>query len=154
MLIPHLQKSLDALLSDVTTATGRILDRALGGLDITVDEAARLFDASGTDLTVMTAAADYLRKKTVGDVVTYVINRNINFTNVCVKACGFCAFSRGHLGEEGYFLPTEEVIRRGSELELHTPNALNARFITPRVAALMVRAGFQSFYLGFESRAY
>src|SRR3990172_2870513 len=112
MSIPHLQKSLDALLSDVTAATGRILDRALGGLDITVDEAARLFDASGTDLTVMTAAADYLRKKTVGDVVTYVINRNINFTNVCVKACGFCAFSRGHLGEDGYFLPTEEVIRR------------------------------------------
>jgi 7,8-didemethyl-8-hydroxy-5-deazariboflavin synthase CofH subunit len=51
----------------------------------------------------------------VGDVVTYVVNRNINFTNVCVKACGFCAFSRGHLAEEGYFLPTEEIIRRASE---------------------------------------
>ena len=55
------------------------------------------------------AAADALRARTVGDVVTYVINRNINFTNVCIKACGFCAFSRGHLAEEGYFLPVEEV---------------------------------------------
>ncbi|MSR83130.1 MAG: radical SAM protein [Candidatus Latescibacteria bacterium] len=57
--------------------------------------------------------------------------------------------------EEELLLPLlEEVIRRGYELELHTPNALNARFITPPVAQLMVRAGFQSFYLGFESSAY
>jgi FO synthase subunit 2 len=56
-----------------------------------------------------------LRKKTVGDVVTYVVNRNINFTNVCIKSCGFCAFSRGHLAEEGYFLPSEEIIRRACE---------------------------------------
>ncbi|MEK7210851.1 MAG: CofH family radical SAM protein, partial [Candidatus Binatota bacterium] len=115
MTIPHLQNSLDALLSGVTPAVGHILDRALAGEDITVEEATRLFDASGTDLLVMTAAADYLRKTTVGDVVTYVVNRNINFTNVCVKACGFCAFSRGHLGEEGYFLPLEEVIQRARE---------------------------------------
>ena len=115
MTIPHLQNSLDALLSGVTPAVGHILDRALAGEDITVEEATQLFDASGTDLLVMTAAADYLRKTTVGDVVTYVVNRNINFTNVCVKACGFCAFSRGHLGEEGYFLPLEEVIQRARE---------------------------------------
>ena len=63
----------------------------------------------------MIAAADCLRARTVGDVVTYVINRNINFTNVCVKACGFCAFSRGHLAEEGYFLPFEEILRRAHE---------------------------------------
>ncbi len=83
--------------------------------EIAVDEATQLFDAEGSDLLAMTAAADYLRSQTIGDVVTYVINRNINFTNVCVKACGFCAFSRGHLAEEGYFLPTEEIIRRATE---------------------------------------
>ena len=115
MTLPHLQTSLDALLSGVTPAIGRILDRALAGEDITVEEGAQLFDASGSDLLVMTAAADYLRKKTVGDVVTYVVNRNINFTNVCVKACGFCAFSRGHLAEEGYLLPLQEVIRRAQD---------------------------------------
>ncbi len=47
--------------------------------------------------------------------MTYVINRNINFTNVCIKHCGFCAFSRDHREEEGYFLPPEEVIRRAQE---------------------------------------
>jgi 7,8-didemethyl-8-hydroxy-5-deazariboflavin synthase CofH subunit len=115
MSLPHLQTALDRLLSTVSSAVGHILDRALAGADITVDEATSLFDADGSDLPAMTAAADYLRAKTVGDVVTFVVNRNINFTNVCVKACGFCAFSRGHLAEEGYFLPTEEIIRRANE---------------------------------------
>ena len=111
----HLQSSLDRVLSAVTPDIGRILDRALSGADITIEEATLLFDADGSDLLAMTAAADHLRAQTVGDAVTYVINRNINFTNVCVKACGFCAFSRGHLAEEGYFLPAEEVIRRARE---------------------------------------
>ena len=115
MSLPHLQTAIDRLLSTVGSTVGHILDRALAGADITVDEATRLFDADGSDLPALTAAADYLRAKTVGDVVTYVVNRNINFTNVCVKACGFCAFSRGHLAEEGYFLPAEEIIRRASE---------------------------------------
>jgi FO synthase subunit 2 len=51
----------------------------------------------------------------VGERVTYVVNRNINFTNVCVKRCGFCAFSRGHRAGEGYYLPIEEVVRRAKE---------------------------------------
>ena len=59
MKLSHLQMSLDALLSGVTPAIGSILDRALAGEDITVDEASQLFDASGDDLLVMTAAADY-----------------------------------------------------------------------------------------------
>jgi len=115
MDFPHLQSSLERLLSTLTPAMSRILDRALSNHEIAVDEATQLFDAEGSDLLAMTAAADYLRSQTIGDVVTYVINRNINFTNVCVKACGFCAFSRGHLAEEGYFLPTEEIIRRATE---------------------------------------
>lgn len=111
----QLKLALDALLSAVTPPIGRILDAALGGRDITVEEAAALFDASGADLPVIVAAADYLRKKSRADVVSYVVNRNINFTNVCVKGCGFCAFSRGHLAEEGYFLPVEEIVRRARE---------------------------------------
>jgi len=115
MSLPRLQSALDRLLSTVSSGVGAILDRGLAGADINVEEATRLFDADGSDLLALTAAADYLRVKTVGDGVTYVVNRNINFTNVCVKACGFCAFSRGHLAEEGYFLPTEEIIRRAQE---------------------------------------
>jgi 7,8-didemethyl-8-hydroxy-5-deazariboflavin synthase CofH subunit len=115
MTFPHLQESLDRLLANVAPQTARILDRALSGDDIGIDDAVWLFDADGSDLLALSVAADYLRAQTVGDVVTYVINRNINFTNVCVKACGFCAFSRGHLAEEGYFLPIEEVLRRAQE---------------------------------------
>jgi FO synthase subunit 2 len=58
-----------------------------------------------------------LRRQQVGDIVTYVVNRNINFTNVCVKACRFCAFSRTKRSEEGYFLDEEEVVRRAVEAQ-------------------------------------
>src|SRR5919198_164250 len=115
MDFPALRSSLERLLSTVTPSIGRILDRALSNNDIDIDQATQLFDARGSDLLAMIAAADHLRSQTVGDVVTYVINRNINFTNVCIKACGFCVFSRGHLAEEGYFLPIEEIIRRARE---------------------------------------
>ena len=117
MSLPHLQTALERVLSTVNSTVGAVLDRALAGADITVDEATHLFDADGPDLIALMVAADYLRAKTAGDRVTYVVNRNINFTNVCVKACGFCAFSRGHLAEEGYFLPTEEIIRRAREAQ-------------------------------------
>jgi len=117
MNFPHLQLSLERLLATASTGTANILERALCGEDIAIEDATRLFDAEGSDLLTMIAAADHLRAQTVGDVVTYVINRNINFTNVCVKACGFCAFSRGHLAEEGYYLPIEEIIRRAKEAQ-------------------------------------
>ena len=112
---PQLESTLERLLCTVSSQTAAILDRALSGKDIIIDEATRLFDADGSDLLAIIAAADDLRSRTVGDVVTYVINPNINFTNVCVKACGFCAFSRGHLADEGYYLPVEEIIRRAQE---------------------------------------
>jgi FO synthase subunit 2 len=115
MIMPHLEASLNRLLTTASPGTAAILDRALSGQDLSVDDATTLFEADGADLLAMLAAADQLRAQTVGDVVSYVINRNINFTNVCVKQCGFCAFSRGHLAEEGYFLPMEEIIRRATE---------------------------------------
>ena len=62
-----------------------------------------------------TMVADMLRRTKVGDKVTYVINRNINFTNVCIKRCGFCAYSRDFRNDEGYFLPISEVVRRAEE---------------------------------------
>ena len=92
-----------------------ILDKALEGRELSVEDGAALFDAEGPDLAQLIAAADDLRRRHVGDRVAYVINRNVNFTNVCVKRCGFCAFSRGHRAEQGYFLPTEEIQRRVRE---------------------------------------
>lgn len=92
-----------------------VLDRALGGEDITAGEATLLFSATGPDYNATVLVADELRRRTVGDIVTYVVNRNINFTNVCIKRCGFCAFSRDFREEEGYFLPIEEIVRRARE---------------------------------------
>ncbi|MCA9678993.1 MAG: 5-amino-6-(D-ribitylamino)uracil--L-tyrosine 4-hydroxyphenyl transferase CofH, partial [Myxococcales bacterium] len=60
-------------------------------------------------------AADELRARQAGPHVTYVVNRNINFTNVCIKRCGFCAFSRTRRSEEGYLLDVDEIVRRAVE---------------------------------------
>jgi FO synthase subunit 2 len=91
------------------------LHRALDGAEVTVDDGLALAEAQGRDLTALALVADEVRARQAGDVVTYVVNRNINFTNVCIKHCTFCAFSRDHREEEGYLLPVEEVIRRARE---------------------------------------
>jgi FO synthase subunit 2 len=92
-----------------------ILDQALQGGELSVEDGALLFTAEGADFERLLSTADEVRRRRVGDRVAYVINRNVNFTNVCVKRCGFCAFSRGHRAEQGYFLPTEEILRRVGE---------------------------------------
>jgi FO synthase subunit 2 len=113
---PHLYSSLDRLMGDIHPEVARVLDRALAGDDISVDDAVTLFDADGSANTnAIVMAADDLRRRTVGDVVTYIINRNINFTNVCIKHCTFCAFSRTHREEEAYYLPQSEIVRRARE---------------------------------------
>src|SRR5437868_8935657 len=93
----------------------RILGRALDGVEISWQDGVRLCETSGIDFQATVLAADELRRRQAGDIVTYVINRNVNFTNVCVKHCGFCAFSRAYRSEEGYFLPLDEIIRRAHE---------------------------------------
>ena len=109
--------SLDRLLAGIAPPVARILDRALSGTDITAEEAEALLTSSGRELSAAVLAADALRRETVGEIVTYVVNRNINFTNVCIKGCGFCAFSRDFREEEGYFLPEEEIVRRAREAQ-------------------------------------
>jgi 5-amino-6-(D-ribitylamino)uracil---L-tyrosine 4-hydroxyphenyl transferase len=106
---------IDSLLKNADPVVAAALDRALSDKDISVDEAVSLFDSTGLEMNLAVTVADELRRRAVGDNVTYVINRNINFTNVCIKQCGFCAFSRDFREEEGYFLPTEEVVRRARE---------------------------------------
>ena len=86
----------------------------------------------------------------VGDEVGYVVNRNVNFTNVCVKACRFCAFSRTRRSEEGYFLPIEEIVRRALEaqafgateicIQAGLAPGIDARFYVDLVRALKAAA--------------
>ena len=106
---------MEGLIRLLDPPVARILDRALAGEDISADEAVTLFGTTGLEYSAMTTVADELRRRAVGDVVTYVVNRNINFTNVCIKRCGFCAFSRDFREEEGYLLPMNEIIRRARE---------------------------------------
>src|SRR5437867_9687732 len=93
----------------------RVLSRALDGEDVSVADAMLLAEANGRDVHALTLVADELRRRQAGDVVTFVVNRNVNFTNVCIKHCTFCAFSRDHREEEGYLLPVEEIVRRARE---------------------------------------
>ena len=111
----HQAQNLEGMLKAIRPEVGAVLDRALSGLDITSEEAVVLFGTEGREYNAMVMVADDLRRRTVGDVVTYVVNRNINFTNVCIKRCGFCAFSRDFREEEGYLLPVDEIIRRARE---------------------------------------
>ncbi|MEC7748536.1 MAG: 5-amino-6-(D-ribitylamino)uracil--L-tyrosine 4-hydroxyphenyl transferase CofH [Chloroflexota bacterium] len=108
-------ENLGAIIGGIRPETAAVLNRALSGEDITSEEAVVLFGAEGQEYNAMVMTADELRRRTVGDIVTYVVNRNINFTNVCIKRCGFCAFSRDFRQEEGYLLPVEEIIRRAKE---------------------------------------
>ncbi|MFB5598359.1 MAG: 5-amino-6-(D-ribitylamino)uracil--L-tyrosine 4-hydroxyphenyl transferase CofH [Nitrosopumilaceae archaeon] len=106
---------LDPLLKNADPLISETLNRVLSDKEISENEAVRLYDAKGIDFHLVGMVANELRKRKVGDVVTYVVNRNINFTNVCIKRCGFCAFSRDFREEEGYLLPVEEIVSRAKE---------------------------------------
>jgi FO synthase len=96
-----------------------ILARAAAGESLSEAEIARLFQARGPEFFEICAAADALRRKVNGDTVTYVVNRNINYTNICYFKCQFCAFSKGKLSENlrgaPYDLGIDEVVRRAEE---------------------------------------
>jgi len=97
----------------------RILDKAADAQLLTEAEIVRLFRARGSDFTLVCRAADELRRKVNGDVVSYVITRNINYTNICYFKCQFCAFSKGKLSENlrgrPYDLEMAEVAERVRE---------------------------------------
>jgi FO synthase len=82
---------------------------------ITDEEALALFDAEGPSLEALCVVADGLRRDAVGDEVTYVVNRNINFTNVCYTGCRFCAFAQREIDPESYTLSLDEVADRAEE---------------------------------------
>ena len=107
--------NIDSLFKNADPLVSEILNNALSEKEITGKEGLILYQTKGIDFHLVGLVADELRKRRVGNTVSYVVNRNINFTNVCIKQCGFCAFSRDFREEEGYFLPTEEIVRRAKE---------------------------------------
>jgi FO synthase len=100
-------------------AVGEVLAGVLMGQTVEVDEIVTLFSARGPEVAAVAEVADDLRRRAVGDAVTWVANRNINYTNVCTFKCRFCAFSKGplslNLRGDPYLLDLEEIQRRVAE---------------------------------------
>jgi FO synthase len=97
----------------------RILDRASDGRNLGEGDIVRLFRARGDEFSAVCAAADGLRRDACGDVVSYVVTRNINYTNICSFKCQFCAFSKGKMSENlrgrPYNLSLDEIAARARE---------------------------------------
>jgi FO synthase len=112
---------LERLLADVDPAVARSLDGALSGRELYAGEAARLLEARGADLHALLRAADLARAQDNGDDVSYVVCRNINFTNVCYVGCTFCGFARHRDEEDAYdhgfetlFAKARDALARGA----------------------------------------
>ena len=103
----------------VDPAIERIIERAQAGARLDAPEIVRLFAARDTDFHRVVNAADELRRTVSGDIVRYVVNRNINYTNICSYRCQFCAFSKGKTHEAlrgaPYDLALDEIVRRAIE---------------------------------------
>jgi FO synthase len=103
----------------VAPDVAEVLDRARRGEELDEDAAVTLLRARGASLGAVTAAANALRREVCGDTVSYVVTRNVNYTNVCYFRCGFCAFSKGRLAENlrgaPYLVPLDEIARRARE---------------------------------------
>jgi 7,8-didemethyl-8-hydroxy-5-deazariboflavin synthase CofH subunit len=98
----------------VRSALEKILETQNGNA-VTIEEAYELAKAEGDDLLGLLAAANLLRAELSGNIVTYVVNRNINFTNICFVGCKFCAFSRGPRESDTYFLSPDQVAQKAIE---------------------------------------
>lgn len=105
----------DSLLGTIRPDIARILERALDGREISVDEGIALFGATGRELHALTLTADELRRRAVGDDITFVACRNIQFTNICYVGCSFCAFAHHADSPEAYRMPLEGVVQQAVE---------------------------------------
>jgi FO synthase len=120
--VPEVEASLLARSPEAGAVSADVRDivaSCLRGEEPGVDEVARLFTARGEDFAWVVAQADELRRRRCGDVVSYVVNRNINYTNVCYFKCQFCAFSKGKHSEDlrgrPYDISAEEIAARSRE---------------------------------------
>ena len=110
------RRSRDGVGDGVADDLRRILDRSLDGRRPTREEVRRLFEARGSEVDEIAATADIMRQQVNGESVSFVVNRNINYTNQCTYKCGFCAFSKGprslNLREDPYLLTVPQVVER------------------------------------------
>jgi len=108
-------KKIEQLLSGLDPQIADILEKALSNKRLAIEEGIQLMEVTNLELNALILTADYLRKSKVGDIVTFIINRNINFTNICTKNCRFCAFSTNKDDPEAYNLSIEQIIKKARE---------------------------------------
>lgn len=110
-----LEKFKEQVFAGLDPLVAEALDRALEGRELSVEEAEVLLSTLGPEFQVLLMVADWVRRRRVGETVTFVINRNINFTNVCQVRCGFCAFSRPPNASDAYLLKPQTIAERAAE---------------------------------------
>src|SRR5882724_3213162 len=106
---------LQASPSSCSPAVLECLEASSAGHELTFDQGLLLANAQGDDLQALVTSADTLRREAVGDAITYVVNRNINFTNVCFVGCSFCGFGKGPGAADAYSLSADDVVRKARE---------------------------------------
>jgi 7,8-didemethyl-8-hydroxy-5-deazariboflavin synthase CofH subunit len=99
--------------SEIRSSLEKVLETQDGSA-ITLEESLALAESSGDDLLGLLASANHLRSELVGNLVTYVVNRNLNFTNICFVGCKFCAFSRGPRESDTYFYTPEQMAEKAA----------------------------------------
>src|SRR6202790_4948553 len=109
---PNTESKLGGVLASCPSEVRECLEAARDGAELTLEQGLLLATAGGATLEALVAVADGMRRSAVGETITYVVNRNINFTNVCFVGCSFCGFGRGPGAADAYSLSFEEVVRR------------------------------------------
>ena len=112
-------RPLDRALRAASPKVAEPLEKVLGGGDLGLEEGMALAEVEGEDLIALVRVADELRRRVAGDRITYVVNRNLNFTNVCIVGCAFCGFGRGADAPDAYFHSTDALVAKSVEAVEH-----------------------------------
>lgn len=148
-------RPLDQLLRGATLPTAAILERALARHELSVDDGAHLLSVTSDDLVALVRTADHVRASDVGDDVSYIVNRNINFTNICFVGCQFCGFARHRKDTDAYshsvadvLAKVQEAVERGAT-EICMQGGINPEMdaFTYRDLLLAIRARFPHMHI-------
>src|SRR6202790_1794982 len=112
---PNTESKLGGVLASCPSEVRECLEAARDGAELTLEQGLLLATAGGATLEALVAVADGMRRSAVGETITYVVNRNINFTNVCFVGCSFCGFGKGPNAADAYSLSAEDVVAKARE---------------------------------------
>jgi len=112
---PNTESKLCGVLASCSSEVRECLEAARDGAELTLEQGLLLATAGGATLEALVAVADGMRRSAVGETITYVVNRNINFTNVCFVGCSFCGFGKGPNAADAYSLSAEDVVAKARD---------------------------------------